>query len=106
MGDGGFDPCECLFNHEMAMRRLLSLLRSNQGYCTDSECFQDGLPGPENPQGADNNFLMFSMVWMVMAVAMYLMRPQSMRGRGDAKPQGPPGGGSSDGRDPDPPAVN
>ena len=27
MGDGGFDPCECIFNHEMAMRRLLSLLR-------------------------------------------------------------------------------
>ena len=29
MADGGdFDPCECIFNHEMAMRRLLSLLRS------------------------------------------------------------------------------
>ena len=47
MGDqGGFDPCECIFNHEMAMRRLLSLLRSSQTYCTDNECLQDGLPGP------------------------------------------------------------
>ena len=27
---GGWDPCECIFNHEMAMRRLLSLLRSSQ----------------------------------------------------------------------------
>lgn len=34
-----FDPCECVFNHETAMRRLLSLLRnSQQGFCTDSEC--------------------------------------------------------------------
>lgn len=46
MADGGFDPCECIFNHEMAMRRLLSLLRSSQAACTDNECFQDGLPGP------------------------------------------------------------
>ena len=35
MADGGWDPCECIFNHEMAMRRLLSLLRSSQvlGLC-------------------------------------------------------------------------
>ena len=38
MSDGGFDPCECIFNHEMAMRRLLSLLRQSQSYCTDNEC--------------------------------------------------------------------
>ena len=38
MADGGFDPCECIFNHEMAMRRLLSLLRQSQSYCTDNEC--------------------------------------------------------------------
>jgi len=36
----GFDPCECIFNHEMAMRRLLSLLRQSQSYCTDNECIQ------------------------------------------------------------------
>ena len=42
-GDGGFDPCECIFNHEMAMRRLLSRLRSSQSYCTDNECIQVGL---------------------------------------------------------------
>lgn len=39
-GAGGFDPCECIFNHEMAMRRLLSLLRQSQSYCTDEECSQ------------------------------------------------------------------
>lgn len=28
MGDegGGFDPCECVWNHEMAMRRLLNVV--------------------------------------------------------------------------------
>jgi len=105
MADGGdFDPCECIFSHEMAMRRLLSLLRQSQGYCTDSECFQDGLPGPENAQGADGSFMMFAGLWMVMALVMYLMRPQSLRNAGDSKPQGPPGGGNS--RDPDPPAVS
>jgi len=87
----------------MAMRRLLSLLRSSQGHCTDSECFQDGLPGPENPQGADGTFMMMAMAWMVMAFMMYLMRPQSMRNSGDTKPQGPPGGGN---QDPEPPAVS
>ena len=41
MADGGdFDPCECIFSHEMAMRRLLSLLRQSQSYCTDNECAQ------------------------------------------------------------------
>lgn len=24
MSDEGFDPCECIWSHEMAMRRLLS----------------------------------------------------------------------------------
>lgn len=103
MGDGGFDPCECIFNHEMAMRRLLSLLRQSQSYCTDNECLQDGLPGPGNAEGGGGDFMMLAMAWMVMAVVMYLLRPTSMRGQGDAKPQGPPGPGS---RDPEPPAVS
>ena len=41
MADGSdFDPCECIFSHEMAMRRLLNLLRQSQSYCTDNECNQ------------------------------------------------------------------
>ena len=41
MSEGdGFDPCECIFSHEMAMRRLLSLLRQSQSHCTDNECSQ------------------------------------------------------------------
>ena len=53
MADGSFDPCECIFNHEMAMRRLLSLLRSSQAACTDNECFQDGLSGPGQGDGGE-----------------------------------------------------
>ncbi len=81
------DPCECVFNHESAMRRLLSLvrpafslssppcqssldiplvlllqLRNSQGYCTDSECVQD-FPGP---QGA--GLLTDGTGWMMIAM--------------------------------------
>uniref|UniRef100_A0A7N5JID1 Small integral membrane protein 14 n=1 Tax=Ailuropoda melanoleuca TaxID=9646 RepID=A0A7N5JID1_AILME len=50
MAEGGFDPCECICSHENAMRRLISLLRQSQSYCTDTECLQE-LPGP-NPSRA------------------------------------------------------
>ena len=89
MADGGFDPCECIFNHEMAMRRLLSLLRSSQTYCTDNECLQDGLPGPGQTDGTSDNFMMMMIGWMMMAMIMYFMRPQSMRNNNlEGKPQG------------------
>lgn len=117
MGDegGGFDPCECIFNHEMAMRRLLSLLRQSQSYCTDNECNQDGaLPGPGQGAG-DNSFMMMAMAWMVIAMVMFLMRPASLRGNSGAsdsanKPRGGNNGGNGGGNDgsggnQDPPAV-
>lgn len=109
MADGGFDPCECIFNHEMAMRRLLSLLRSSQTTCTDNECFQDGLPGPDGANGgtshlnhlnvvnndycntaaSPDNFMMIMIGWMLMAMMMYFMRPSSMRSNStEGKPQG------------------
>merc|ERR1712072_1571745 len=115
MADGGFDPCECIFNHEMAMRRLLSLLRQSQSYCTDNECVQDGLPGLPGPNAAngdgDNTFAMMAMMWVVLATVLYLFRPQSMRGEINTKPgNNRRGGGGGDHRDDsfndrDPPAV-
>lgn len=102
MADGGFDPCECIFSHEMAMRRLLSLLRQSQSYCTDNECVQDGLPGPGQGNGGDNSFMLMAVAWVVLAMVLYLLRPQSMRGQGDAKPNNNNQGGP---RDPEPPAV-
>ena len=108
MADGGFDPCECIFNHEMAMRRLLSLLRSSQAACTDNECFQDGLPGPGQGDAGQwepetnavtynkwsfsagsDNFMMMMIGWMLMAAMMYFLRPNSMRNNStEGKPQG------------------
>ena len=41
MDGNNFDPCECIWSHEMAMRRLLSLLRQSQAYCTDNECLNE-----------------------------------------------------------------
>lgn len=38
MAEGGFDPCECICNHEYAMRRLINLVsRGTEGL----------LPSPE-----------------------------------------------------------
>lgn len=91
MAEGGFDPCECIWSHDQAMQRLISLLRSSQGYCTDNECFQE-FPGPQNvqPNNGDFNLLFFLMGWMVLALALYFLRPKSLKHRGDTKPnQGP-----------------
>ncbi|XP_023236976.1 small integral membrane protein 14-like [Centruroides sculpturatus] len=67
-------------------------LRNSQGYCTDNECFQE-FPGPQNvqPHSGDFNFLLFLMGWMVLALALYFLRPKSLKNRGDTKPsnQGP-----------------
>lgn len=99
----GYDPCACIWDHGMAMRRLISLLRGMQGVCTDSECFGDvpGQMGSERPEGGNDMFLM-AMVWVVLGVLLYLFRPSNLRNGGDGKParmdQGP-------GNNP-PPATN
>ncbi|VDN17402.1 unnamed protein product [Gongylonema pulchrum] len=94
------DPCECLFNHESAMRRLLSLLRDSQGYCTDSECVQD-LPGPQGAGFGANNLMIIGILWAFLALAMFFLRPNSMRSTPEA--MGKPGP-SSQGGGGDPPA--
>jgi len=83
----GFDPCECVFSHEAAMRRLLSLLRNTQNYCTDTECNQE-LPGPQGGLGGWGGQTMFfvMMMWMVAAVALFMLRPGSMRRTPQEKP--------------------
>lgn len=35
MADEGFDPCECVWSHDMAMRRLLSLVSSGADFTAD-----------------------------------------------------------------------
>ncbi|XP_067680151.1 small integral membrane protein 14-like [Haliotis asinina] len=86
MADGGFDPCECIWNHENAMQRLINLLRNSQSYCTDNNCVQD-LPGPNAaPDGGYGTMMMMMVGWLVVATALYLLRPQSLRNQGDGKP--------------------
>jgi len=83
MADGGFDPCECVWNHENAMQRLLNLLRQSQSYCTDNECIQD-LPGPAGSiMDGTGSTMMFFMGWVILATALYLFRPASLRNRGE-----------------------
>lgn len=87
--DDGFDPCECIFSHEAAMQRLISLLRSSQSACTDSECFQE-LPSMQQAAGGSGFFLVM-VGWMVLAMVLYYLRPNSLRNRDGGKPgrQGP-----------------
>ncbi|CAH0721896.1 unnamed protein product, partial [Brenthis ino] len=99
MGDE-MDPCECLWNHELAMRRLISLLRQGQSYCTDNECL-DELPGLPPASSAGNSFLMMFLM-MVLAVAMYMMRPRRNQIQ-DAKPV--PNSQDRDGAPPTPPRI-
>ncbi|KAL5016699.1 hypothetical protein ScPMuIL_006288 [Solemya velum] len=81
-----FDPCECIWNHESAMQRLMNLLRNAQDTCTDNQCLQD-LPGSNTaPDGGFSMMMMMMLGWLVVATALYLFRPQSMRDRGDMKP--------------------
>ncbi|ESN99742.1 hypothetical protein HELRODRAFT_185806 [Helobdella robusta] len=105
MADGNFDPCECVWSHDAAMRRLLNLLRNSQSYCTENECIQD-LPGPSSDMSS--SFYGFSMMtmmiigWLVVATALFLLRPPSLRRSNDGKPrnQGEPGN-----QDPPPPVF-
>jgi len=89
-----FDPCECVFSHEGAMQRLISLLQSSQGYCTPEECFTIP-PGPapaSQNSGDDGTVLMLTMGWLFMALVLFFLRPTSLSVRGNEKPsnnQGP-----------------
>nr|XP_046269702.1 small integral membrane protein 14 [Scatophagus argus]XP_046269712.1 small integral membrane protein 14 [Scatophagus argus] len=105
MAEGGFDPCECICNHEYAMRRLINLLRHSQSYCTDTDCPQE-LPGPSSSVdgGGDLTFPMVVMGWIVLALLLFLFRPSSLRG---PRPTGKsPGPHNSDGREPPVPPVD
>ncbi|XP_022915937.1 small integral membrane protein 14 [Onthophagus taurus] len=75
--EGGFDPCECFNFHEIAMRRLLNMLRQSQSYCTDSECVDD-ITGASLQRGNDEGIFMMSVMF-VMALLIYYLRPNRFR---------------------------
>lgn len=104
MADGGMDPCECVWNHEMAMQRLLNLLRSSQNACTDSECIQDGpLPGGDRLGDGYSTMMMMMIGWIVLAMALFLLRPTSLRRSVEGKP--PRRNDEGDGNPPPGPSV-
>ncbi|XP_055837502.1 small integral membrane protein 14 [Episyrphus balteatus] len=98
--------CECVWTHEMAIRRLLSLIRQSQSSCTDTECIDlpSSLPSPTG--GEETSFTMMTM-FMILAVILYFIRPDSIIKVVNSKK---PGDRPSGGRDPPsgdaPPAVN
>lgn len=87
----------------MAMRRLISLLRQSQTYCTDTECLQE-LPGPQGAPTGGNSFMLLAMCWVVLAFALYMLRPKRLTAREDAKP--PRTNNDRDGNPPPPPMAN
>uniref|UniRef100_R4G8H9 Small integral membrane protein 14 n=1 Tax=Rhodnius prolixus TaxID=13249 RepID=R4G8H9_RHOPR len=96
MADDGMDLCGAIWNHEMAMRRLLSLLRQSQQTCSDTQCFSTVYPTQAGDSG-----LMLMMCWMALAFFLYLLRPASIRTKeNDLKPRG---NGSGEGGNPPPP---
>ncbi|XP_042891974.1 small integral membrane protein 14-like [Penaeus japonicus] len=108
MADEGFDPCECIWTHEMAMRRLLSLLRQSQTYCTDNsvsiETCPLTVPGPTMPSsdtGSDS--MMLLVMWGLLAVVLFFLRPAAFHSNPDAKPSNSHQDGGSP---PAPPTAN
>ncbi|XP_074640874.1 small integral membrane protein 14-like [Tubulanus polymorphus] len=96
-----FDPCECVWNHEHAMRRLLNLLRNSQSTCTDNQCLQE-LPGPDSPDAGYSTMMLMMIGWIVVATALFLLRPNSLRNSGGK----PSNNGPSNDNPPPPPAIH
>ncbi|KAJ8725860.1 hypothetical protein PYW08_004043 [Mythimna loreyi] len=95
------DPCECLWNHELAMRRLISLLRQGQSYCTDTDCLET-MPNLPQPESSANSFMVMFLM-MALALAMYAMRPRRNQIQDAAKPSR--NSQDHDGAPPTPPRI-
>ncbi|VDM16851.1 unnamed protein product [Hydatigera taeniaeformis] len=97
-----FDPCECIYNYELSMQRLLSMLRQSQAYCNDVYC-QSNPPNSDlnlNDNSVSASFLVF-FAW-ILAVAGIL----AFRGlrRGNSNGFNKPGPARNN--DPEPPTIN
>ncbi|CAD6185930.1 unnamed protein product [Caenorhabditis auriculariae] len=94
------DPCECLFDHEAAMRRLISLLRDTQNLCTDTGCETDSLTG-----SGGGTIMLWSMMWAILAMALFFFRPNSMRSGSNNSLEKPGPSNGEDNNQPPPPTV-
>ncbi|XP_043282036.1 small integral membrane protein 14 [Venturia canescens] len=103
--DEGFDPCECVWSN-LAVQRLLSILRQTQTACTENECYPTTrLPGPQNDQPSTDMFFL-TMIFGVVAL-LYAFRPNTLRRMSieDTKPFDNAPGSNDDPPVP-PPAAN
>jgi len=64
------DLCESIFSHEMAVRRLLTLLRHTQSSCSDIECYQTGPPGESN----DSTVVLMTVCYLALAFLLFALR--------------------------------
>lgn len=88
----------------MAMRRLLSLLRQSQSYCTDTECYNElPAPTPSNQDVGGDSMMLLAMMWALFAIALFFMRPSSLRANPNAKPAN---SNQDGGAPPAPPTAN
>lgn len=101
--EGGMDPCECIWSQEMAMRRLLSFLRQSQTHCTDIDCVED-FPALPGQQTGDNSAMLMMMMWFVVAIGLFFLRPGALRNNPDTKPADNNNGPGPSG--PPPPMAN
>ncbi|KAF7282610.1 small integral membrane protein 14 [Rhynchophorus ferrugineus] len=93
-----FNPCECFWNHELAMRRLLNILRNSQNHCTDNECFETDST-PTNNQNTPEH--MYLITFLLMAsILLYCFRPSRRSNETLNKPTS--GHGSNDENPPSP----
>uniref|UniRef100_A0A6M2DK10 Small integral membrane protein 14 n=1 Tax=Xenopsylla cheopis TaxID=163159 RepID=A0A6M2DK10_XENCH len=97
------DPCECIWSHELAMRRLMSILRQGQAYCTDTECIDEFPGAPYSAQ--PSNFMMLALLF-AFAVLMYMFRPNRNRNNEEADMVKNSAALDQDEPPPPPPSVN
>ncbi|CAH8480413.1 unnamed protein product [Dicrocoelium dendriticum] len=84
MGDSGdFDLCECIGNHESAMRRLLGMLRQSQAFCGDSHCMNDLSPIPQSNSDpvSSTMLILCATVFAVIGIMLFARPGRNSNGK-------------------------
>nr|XP_032289795.1 LOW QUALITY PROTEIN: small integral membrane protein 14-like [Drosophila virilis] len=83
-----FDGCECIWSHELAMQRLLNFIRQNQNACTDTECIDVSgrVAQPAIGGGDTGGSFTIAMVFMLLAMFMYVVNPSVWASFSNNKP--------------------
>uniref|UniRef100_A0A0X3NW77 Small integral membrane protein 14 n=1 Tax=Schistocephalus solidus TaxID=70667 RepID=A0A0X3NW77_SCHSO len=98
--ESGFDPCECIFNHESSMQRLLNMLRQSQAYCSDVSCTNDMNEIRQGDAGGMSMVFGLLFAWVMITFSMIIYRTTQRGVGGSDKPD------RSHNMDPEPPALS